>query len=1292
LDLHSNGNIGLRAELKRPIPEDDLQLLFEDVVNPMIQSINKFLEPSGYKIREFFSLKESNVEILNMRYVISASISKTDIKLKEYSGLLSALFDISDYNLDTGANLEFKRVENYEKMNAIASMITRLFKQTNNQKEIVSTIMVNFELSEEDALQQIMKYLDSHTRIQGQFVNKTVDIVENPGFPILMRILPFENKIIIDIDEITSFDFIDILRIYFDSFLKITQHPDSLPITKGELLKMATPISDKKLEMKSHVENVIISAKDLVQPFQLKTRMPLFETVDEEEEAEDGILFNEDGEPDDSGILFNEEDEDEEPSLDQQNDDEERAFDEDEEPSLDKQGEGEGDPEDEGQVELEDDESPEGILFGEESSSAESSKSSEKSQRGGGTPKVFENKLYDKEPKLFLKKKEGQYDAYVRSCPLNYNRLPVILTEEEKKNIDTNFKGSYDVALPYGTNADKKYWYMCPRYWCMPENRPITQEQIDQGQCGGPSAVIPSGEEAAPGKTIYEFTDKKEHVGKDGEYRQHYPGFLDKESHPNPTGCMPCCFKKINSQSQITRRQECGVNDEDINGDPLLITGNPIEKKGRKAKKNVAIAEDDEGKQETIREEKAKNNLYIVGNDKYPIPQHRWGFLPISVELFLRTNNSSSVEKNNTSLIRKNEKPILRYGVQRSPNQSFVACLADIYTYYNRVPVPTIKEMREIIAKAVTLDLFLRLNNGSLMTIFQPKKINISDIDVEKYSDTAFYSSFTNLANPAQNNFLKDTVASYENFLKFIRDDDSYIDHTYLWDIISSPDSGIFGDGLNIVIMEIANNDITEDISIACPKNSTYAKYDSKKGTVLFIQYEDIFEPVYIYGNTAGGITTNSYNAIKIFNKKTIPPNLSRVLDLIEKTSQKYCKGQPSMPKVYEFKENISAKLIQEILLAHHFIINSQVMNYRGKIIGFMVSIREGDDHPIYIPTYPSAMIQGLTKIYIDDVVWSSYVETRDKLSSIQEKTGDLLCLPKFKVVEDGLIVGILTETNQLIQISPYEQNIVDDGMPFVSVKDYKDNGYFEADKSFANIDVRDDLRIKTVQNISLETNFYNAFRNKIRFLLNDYGNKEVREKIITILNDPELLYNIKLKKLEVLLKFLLRHSVSFDEIGEDALSSIRKQSTFITNINNNALCLTKSNKLCIPKNNLINPDASNESIYFIRVADELIRYKRVRLFMLEAKKYFNITTSDYFINDDEILLLHSLVFGNYFDDLIPFDMNDYIQNVTFDVANPRINTEKYPNQVPLAEQFYLDSMTADFEGFSRECVEKTTN
>ena len=130
--------------------------------------------------------------------------------------------------------------------------------------------------------------------------------------------------------------------------------------------------------------------------------------------------------------------------------------------------------------------------------------------------------------------------------------------------------------------------------------------------------------------------------------------------------------------------------------------------------------------------------MNILGHDKFPIDVSRWGFLPFSVELFLRTDNSTSVTQNNPALIRQTETPLLRYGVEYSHNQSFIACIADIYTYHNNITTPTIPEMRRIIASHITLDVYIKLNNGSIVSIFQPKKISVSDITVEKYKTTKF--------------------------------------------------------------------------------------------------------------------------------------------------------------------------------------------------------------------------------------------------------------------------------------------------------------------------------------------------------------------------------------------------------------------------------------------------------------------------------------------------------------------------------------------------------------------------
>ena len=142
----------------------------------------------------------------------------------------------------------------------------------------------------------------------------------------------------------------------------------------------------------------------------------------------------------------------------------------------------------------------------------------------------------------------------------------IIQNQEEKDNIDKEYPDSYNVALPYSTKKNKKYWYICPRYWCIKpgENRPLSEEDVKDGKCDG--KLIPKGVRTPPpGHYIYEFTDDKEHKNKDGSYRNFYPGFLDTKSHPKH--CVPCCFKKFYSDQQINRRKECNINDNDLSGD-----------------------------------------------------------------------------------------------------------------------------------------------------------------------------------------------------------------------------------------------------------------------------------------------------------------------------------------------------------------------------------------------------------------------------------------------------------------------------------------------------------------------------------------------------------------------------------------------------------------------------------------------------------------------------------------------------------------------------------------------------
>ena len=95
-------------------------------------------------------------------------------------------------------------------------------------------------------------------------------------------------------------------------------------------------------------------------------------------------------------------------------------------------------------------------------------------------------------------------------------------------------------------------------------------------------------------------------------------------------------------------------------------------------------------KEEQVEKVKITRNYNnILSIERIPIPQHRWGFLPISIELFLQTNISEFLDTANNTYIKKNAAPLLRYGVEKSPKQSFISCIADIYTFEKNINVPT---------------------------------------------------------------------------------------------------------------------------------------------------------------------------------------------------------------------------------------------------------------------------------------------------------------------------------------------------------------------------------------------------------------------------------------------------------------------------------------------------------------------------------------------------------------------------------------------------------------------------
>ena len=114
---------------------------------------------------------------------------------------------------------------------------------------------------------------------------------------------------------------------------------------------------------------------------------------------------------------------------------------------------------------------------------------------------------------LFVLENEGNINAYSRSCNTVHRRQPVILTNEEKEQIDKEHPDSYETTIQYGSSPDKPHWYICPRYWSIKYNTSLTEEEAKSGKYGN---IIPLDAKKIQGANIYEFDEKLYHRNKDG--------------------------------------------------------------------------------------------------------------------------------------------------------------------------------------------------------------------------------------------------------------------------------------------------------------------------------------------------------------------------------------------------------------------------------------------------------------------------------------------------------------------------------------------------------------------------------------------------------------------------------------------------------------------------------------------------------------------------------------------------------------------------------------------------------
>ena len=1189
-EFDENGDFFFQIGFQNAISKESVERIIMETINPELENIQRYLEQHGYHVNIFRGLQNQYIDVKSIEYECVIPIKKK-FDIGKISGCVSSVFVIENDTLSKGIEMRFKRVSNFNKMTSMEAFILEKQKEGNRDEQIIDKLLDNYpDVSPDEAI-SILGKLASEMQIERGSRKNIIDVKSNPGFKTTIALNSISSELTINVSNINDVLFLNILPVYLETIVQMTQSPKNLSVSMKKIGSICSgktnditfddivPVVELSLDQKNEMRELQeIEADGASQS----------DTSDKDANSDMVMEVGQKEKIDDALDLFfgddDEEDEDEDEDEDQENE---------------IMGGGDGDGDDDN-----DDDNDDNVVRNLEGMKLNS-------------PYYFQTRMQEREPVLFLQTSQGNFNSYSRICHQNVRRQPVILNQRELDKINKEHPGFLkdEDVIHYSSNPDKKFHYICPRYWDIERNTIVTPEEVKDK--GLQDKIIPMNAKTIPkGKSIYEFNKPNDYQD---DFKQ-YPGFV-MDRHPDGY-CIPCCFAKWNTTEAIKKRALCSGPDN------------------QKPSK------------------KAEQDDYIKGPNKFPLSENRWGYLPTTIQTMLGHKQSECIP---------NKYCILRHGVEVSKNQSFLACIADAICYTKK-PVMRIKEIKEVIISGLTLDTFIGLQNGTLVKEFYNKDKSV-DFNSPRFAETRLFARTR--GDDAKLAFFRKVCVSYECFISYLRNETETINYSYLWDLLCSPNPNLFDNGINLVVLDVPMDDITENVNVICHTNHyTSKKYNSAKPTLILYHQNGYFEPIYSYRLTNNQQTgTEKLFIGKLFYESTANtiPEIKFLFEMVVKPFyEKMCKPMASLPKIYKAKPAILLDLLIEVCKEHRYEIKTQVLNYEGNVIGLVV-LPSSLPSPGFVPCFPSAVNKEYDyQFMLEPTLWSPYKQTIDVLQFISKDTmGVVPCAPVFKVIDDEVVVGVITQTNQFVQLSvPEPVSNTSDNLREMRnsnyVVDKKAKSLVSTDAILTSSEDVDYERVDYVKKIKLESSFYLAFRNTIRTLLNDPKLHTERTLLEKETSQIGTTYSAKLEAaVEKLRAIVGSYAIFVKDYNYKVISDIH---TCVVNKDEDKcradapLCSVSSNGKCqiiLPKTNLLN-STDNEKNYFLRMADELIRYKRIRQFMFEPQVYLSFGKVEYNLDNTEIVIMQSMLNREFFDGIANQNINTFTLETAYDNVNPQ--------------------------------------
>ena len=226
-EFDENGYITISSEFDIVVNENEIDTLFRDSINPIINEIKNLLQQSGYNLKLFNSLYDDNVEIKQLNYVLQIKIAK-HIDLDTYKGCISSVFNNESSEFKSGIHLRFKRVSNFSKVSSQEAFILEKSSEGYRGSEIIDALLENYpdDLNRTQA-EDLVRKVANEIQVERGVRKTDIKIKNNPGFKTTITLEQKTGVITINVENINDIHYLQTIPIYLDTIIRLTQNKNS---------------------------------------------------------------------------------------------------------------------------------------------------------------------------------------------------------------------------------------------------------------------------------------------------------------------------------------------------------------------------------------------------------------------------------------------------------------------------------------------------------------------------------------------------------------------------------------------------------------------------------------------------------------------------------------------------------------------------------------------------------------------------------------------------------------------------------------------------------------------------------------------------------------------------------------------------------------------------------------------------------------------------------------------------------------------------------------------------------